>query len=154
VTGFRLNFRLMSLVQEILELLTVILPVIITIIPLFLPLNKLSSWVIAILVTATTSLVSTGLLMMRSLATCFDTAPTCSPDQQAISHLPGLFDGYRDCTVCVATEQLGLASSIAAWINAALPHVAIALWASCSLLSVWIIARFTWWCRQNVSLRR
>lgn len=139
----------MSLSKELLELLTVILPLIVTVVPFFLPLRKLAFWVITVLVTATTSILSTGLLMMRALATCFDTAPLCAEGQQTVSHLPGLFEQYQDCVVCVPADSVGIGFTIASWINRSMPTLAIAAWIVCSLLSVWTVARFIRWCRSS-----
>jgi hypothetical protein len=137
----------MSLGKELLELLTVILPLIVAVGPFFLPLRSLPTWVITILITATTSVVSTGLLMMRSLATCFDTTPQCTQGAVAISHLPGLFERYQDCVVCAPQDSLGVAFTIASWINRTVPALSIGVWLLCSLLSLWTVGRFIRWFR-------
>lgn len=139
----------MSLGKELLELLTVILPLIVAVGPFFLPLKTLPAWVITILITATTSVVSTGLLMMRSLSTCFDTAPQCTEGNIAVSHLPGLFERYQDCVVCMPQDSLGMAYTIASWINRSVPTLAIGVWIVCSLLSVWTVGRFIRWYRSQ-----
>lgn len=139
----------MSLGKELLELLTVVLPLIVAVGPFFLPLKALPAWVITILITATTSVVSTGLLMMRSLSTCFDTAPQCTEGNIAVSHLPGLFERYQDCVVCMPQDSLGMAYTIASWINRSVPTLAIGVWIVCSLLSVWTVGRFIRWYRSQ-----
>jgi hypothetical protein len=139
----------MSFGKELLELLTVILPLIVAVGPFFLPLKTLPAWVITILITATTSVVSTGLLMMRSLSTCFDTAPQCTEGNVAVSHLPGLFERYQDCVVCMPQDSLGMAYTIASWINRSVPTLAIGVWIVCSLLSVWTVGRFIRWYRSQ-----
>ena len=143
----------MSLGKELLELLTVILPFVVAIGPFFLPLRTLPAWVITILITATTSVVSTGLLMMRSLSTCFDTAPQCTEGNIAVSHLPGLFERYQDCVVCISTDSRGIIFAVAAWINRTVPALSIGVWIICSLLSLWTIARFIRWYRAQRALR-
>ena len=135
----------MSLGKELLELLITILPVLITIGPFLLPIETIARWVTTVIVTASTSLLTTGLLLMRSLSTCFDVTPTCASDQSPVNRIPGLFERYPDCLVCIPNETMTGTFSIAQALNKNMLSVALAAWIVCSLVSVVTIARFIAW---------
>jgi hypothetical protein len=141
----------MSLGKQLLELLTAFLPLIVTLAPLVVFPRTLAAWVVAVIVTATTSLLSTGLLMMRATASCFVVQPQCETGSALISHNPGLFDGYQDCSICIPTDSMGSTFSAARFLNEHMLEISIGSWAACSLLSIFLIGRFILWSKRQRS---
>ncbi len=142
----------MSLASELLESLIALLPLALLAPLLFVPPKTIASWVASVLLTAVSSVLSLGLLMMRLVAQCVTNDSPCAgealADPRVIAAVPGILERYPSCSRCVSGDPSSgerLALLINQWLNP-LAMVAAGL---CTAASVVVLARFAAWVRKQ-----
>ena len=136
----------MNLSGEIGELIISLLPPLLSLVPLVRPPRVIGAWVGYVLLTATLSVVSIGLLLMRLVAECVPLLEPCTQGMTSHPVLPGVLSRYPSCIECLPAE-IPESTRWALTLNSIHIDVGVCAAVFSTLMSLLMLVRFSRWVR-------
>ena len=143
----------MNVGPQLLELSATLTPLVLACVPLTRPPSKIGAWVVSVLLTASMSILSMGLLMMRLTARCVSREVPCPDGLQPKPISPDIFARFPECSACLPAEGESGSATIAMAINGAQMPLATAGAVICTLISLAVLARFAAWVKRQGARR-
>ena len=136
----------MNLSTELSELAISLLPSLLCLTAVVRPPRVIGAWVGYVLLTATLSVVSIGLLLMRLVAECVPLVEPCAEGMTSHITLPGVLTPYPQCIACVPAE-IPASTRWSLTLNTIQIDVAVVAAVFSTLMSLFMLVRFARWVR-------